>query len=76
MKPVQLEYLRNAQKAVRIAAAVKFSEGAYRQQVTRALECWARYLRSVEARSAKERASHLRILLASKDTDAALKFLS
>ena len=73
---VQREYLRNAQKAVRIASDVKFNTGAYNLQVRWAESYWSNYLKSVGAVRFKERFAQLHTLLAAKDTVGALKYLS
>lgn len=76
MTTIQREYLRNAQKAVKIANDVKFNAKAYDMQVRWAEAYWANYLKSTDAKKFRERTIHLSSLLAVKDTSAALKYLS
>jgi len=76
MTVIQREYLRNAQKAVKIASDLKFNSQAYNLQVRWAEAYWANYLKSVEAKKFRERTIHLSALLAAKDTSGALKYLS
>lgn len=76
MSAIQREYLRNAQKAIRIASSVKFNSVAYGHQVDWATSYWTNYLRSVGAKRLNERVGHLRTLLAAKDTDGALRVIS
>ena len=75
-KAVQREYLRNAQKAIKIASDVKFNAVAYGYQTNWAEAYWSNYLKSVGAKHAVARVIHLRTLLAAKDTVGALKYLS
>ena len=72
---VQREYLRNAQKAIRVANAVKFNVGAYNAQVAWAESYWSNYLRSSKVLRFQERLNHLRELLAVKNTAGALRYL-
>jgi hypothetical protein len=76
MSTIQREYLRNAQKAVRIASAVKFNNVAYNAQVRCAESYWSNYLKSVGSRQLQDRMTRLRNMLAAKDTEGALKFIS
>lgn len=72
---VQREYLRNAQKAIRVASAVKFNVGAYNAQVAWAESYWSNYLRSSKVVRFQERLNHLKELLAVKNTAGALRYL-
>lgn len=72
---IQREYLRNAQKAVRVANAVKFNVGAYNVQVSWAESYWSNYLRSSGAKNLNERMERLRAFLNAKDTNGALRYL-
>lgn len=76
MSAVQREYLRNAQKAVQIASSIKFNAVAYSHQANWAEAYWTNYLKSTGAKRLSDRVIHLRTLLAAKDTQAALKYLS
>jgi hypothetical protein len=76
MSTIQREYLRNAQKAVRIASSVKFNNVAYNAQVRCAESYWSNYLKSVGAKQVQDRITRLRTLLTAKDTEGALKFIS
>jgi hypothetical protein len=76
MSTIQREYLRNAQKAVRIASAVKFNNVAYNAQVRCAESYWSTYLKSIGSRQVQDRIARLRTLLTAKDTEGALKFIS
>ncbi len=76
MSAVQREYLRNAQKAIKIASDVKFNAVAYGHQANWAEAYWTNYLKSVGAKNFRDRVEHLRTLLAAKDTKGALKYLS
>lgn len=76
MSTIQREYLCNAQKAVRIASAVKFNNVAYNAQVRWAESYWSTYLKSVGAKQFQDRITRLHTLLAAKDTTGALKFIS
>lgn len=76
MSAVQREYLRNAQKAVKIASDVKFNDVAYGHQANWAEAYWRNYLKSSGAKNFRDRVEHLRMLLAAKDTQGALKYLS
>jgi hypothetical protein len=76
MTAVQREYLRNAQKAVKIASDVKFNAVAYGHQTNWAEAYWSNYLKSVGAKRLNDRVIHLRTLLAAKDIAGALKYLS
>ena len=76
MNAIQHEYLRNAQRAIRVASAVKFNAAAYVQHVNWAEAYWVNYLKSSKAKHFRERVSRLRTLLDSKDTEGALKYLA
>jgi hypothetical protein len=76
MNAIQREYLRNAQKAIKIASDVKFNAVAYGHQVNWAEAYWTNYLKSIGAKRLTDRVIHLRTLLAAKDTTGALKYLS
>ena len=76
MSTIQREYLRNAQKAVRIASAVEFNTVAYNAQVRCAESYWSTYLKSIGSRQLQDRIARLRTLLTAKDTEGALKFIS
>jgi hypothetical protein len=76
MNAIQREYLRNAQKAIRIANDVKFNAVAYGHQASWAEAYWTNYLKSTGARHLTDRVIRLRTLLAAKDTVGALKYLS
>ena len=76
MSVIQREYLRNAQKAVKIASDVKFNAVAYGHQANWAEAYWSNYLKSVGAKNFRDRVTHLRTLLAAKDIAGALKYLS
>lgn len=76
MNAIQREYLRNAQKAIRIASSVKFNAVAYGHQADWATSYWTNYLRSIGAKRMQERVIQLRTLLAAKDTDGALRVIS
>jgi hypothetical protein len=76
MSAVQREYLRNAQKAIKIASDVKFNAVAYGHQANWAEAYWTNYLKSVGAKNFRDRVEHLHTLLAAKDTKGALKYLS
>lgn len=76
MNAIQREYIRNARKAVRIASDVKFNAVAYGHQVSWAEAYWVNYLKSSGAKNFRDRVEHLRTLLAAKDTQSALKYLS
>jgi hypothetical protein len=76
MNAIQREYIRNAQKAIKIASDVKFNAVAYGHQVNWAEAYWTNYLKSTGAKHLAERVIRLRTLLAAKDTQGALKYLS
>ena len=76
LNAIQREYLRNAQKAIRIANDVKFNAVAYGHQVNWAEAYWTNYLKSSGAKRLTERVLHLRALLAAKDTAGALRVIS
>lgn len=76
MSSIQREYIRNASKAVRIAGDVKFNAVAYGHQARWAEAYWFNYLKSVGAKNFRDRVDHLHNLLAAKDTQGALKYLS
>jgi len=76
MNAIQREYLRNAQKAVKIASDVKFNAAAYNLQVRWAESYWSNYLKSTQARNFNEHVMKFRALLAAKDTSGALRYLS
>jgi hypothetical protein len=76
MNTVQREYLRNAQKAVKIAGDVKFNAMAYNVQARWAESYWTNYLKSVRAKNFNEQIVTFRALLNAKDTSGALRYLS
>ena len=73
---VQREYIRNARKAVKIANDVKFNAVAYGHQAGWAEAYWVNYLKSVGAKNFRDRVERLHALLAAKDTQGALNYLS
>jgi len=75
MNALQREYLRNAQKAIKIASDVKFNAVAYGHQANWAEAYWTNYLKSTGAKHLAERVIRLRTLLAAKDTDGALRVI-
>lgn len=76
MSTIQREYLRNAQKSVRIANDAKFNAVVYSQHANHAEAHWMKYLKSTGAKHIKDRVDKLRAYLNAKDTNGALKFLS
>ena len=76
MSTIQREYLRNAQKAVRIANDAKFNGVIYSHHANNAETYWAKYLKSSGAKHFADRVARLRAHLNAKDTNAALKYLS
>jgi hypothetical protein len=76
MNAIQREYIRNAQKAIKIASDVKFNAVAYGHQVNWAEAYWHNYLKSTGAKQFAERMARLRAFLNAKDTQGALKYLA
>jgi hypothetical protein len=76
MNAIQVEYIRNARKAILIASSIKFNSAAYGIQASRAEAFWLNYLKSSRAKNLQMRAARLRELLAAHDTDRALNFIS
>lgn len=75
MNAIQREYLRNAQKAIKIASDVKFNAVAYNAQVAWAEAYWCNYLKSMGTRQFQVQMNRLKELLARKDTRGALGFI-
>ena len=59
MNAVQREYLRNAQKAVRVAGSVTWNPVAYAHQVQWAEAYWQNYLKSTGIRGFQQRMTEL-----------------
>jgi len=75
MNAVQREYLRNAQKAVRVAGSVTWNPVAYAHQVQWAEAYWQNYLKSTGIRGFQQRMTEFKAYLARQDTKGALMYL-
>jgi hypothetical protein len=75
MNTVQREYLRNAQKAVRVAGSVTWNPVAYAHQVRWAEAYWQNYLKSMEIKGFQQRMAELKAHLVRQDTQGALMYL-